>query len=167
MYVRVTTSNISRAGKHMYWLQHDFKCDLVLISMSKVFKEKYISAYFTPNCMKKSCCYLLMICMKNRSLKAKMDKILEAHIQCFCFLSCFWAAVTKENLFKTPAIVSLENFQILVWHPRLTFDWLSVSFFDYWPIRMSDLLLPLHWINALLHWINSLLHWITWKQHLS
>ena len=95
----------------MYWLQHDFKCNLVLISMSKVFKEKYISAYFTPNCMKKSCCYLLMIYMKNRSLKAKMDKILEAHIRCFCFLSCFWAAVAKENLFKMPAIVSLKNFK--------------------------------------------------------
>ena len=26
-------------------------------------------------------------------------------------------------------------------HPRLAFDWLSVSFFDYWPIRMSGLLL--------------------------
>ena len=25
-------------------------------------------------------------------------------------------------------------------HPRLAFDWLSVSFFDYWPIRMSGLL---------------------------
>ena len=100
MYVRVTTSNNTQTSKHMYWLEHDFKCNLVLISMSKVFKEKYISAYFTPNCMKKSCCYLLMIYMKNRSLKAKMDKILEAHIQCFCFLSCFWAAVAKENLFK-------------------------------------------------------------------
>ena len=26
-------------------------------------------------------------------------------------------------------------------HSRLAFDWLSVSFFDYWPIRMSGLLL--------------------------
>ena len=26
-------------------------------------------------------------------------------------------------------------------HPRLAFDWLSASFFDYWPIRMSGLLL--------------------------
>ena len=37
--------------------------------------------------------------------------------------------------------------QILLRHPRLAFDWLFVSFFDYWPIRMSDLLLSLHWIN--------------------
>ena len=34
-----------------------------------------------------------------------------------------------------------SNFQILLRHPRLAFDWLSVSFFDYWPIRMSGLLL--------------------------
>ena len=26
-------------------------------------------------------------------------------------------------------------------HPRFAFHWLSVSFFDYWPIRMSGLLL--------------------------
>ena len=66
--------------------------------MSKVFKEKYISAHFTPNCMKKSCCYLLMIYMKNRSLKAKMDKILEAHIKC-CFV--FWAVFELQWRKKT------------------------------------------------------------------
>ena len=33
-------------------------------------------------------------------------------LQCFRCLSCFSAAVTKENLLKTPAIVSLANFQI-------------------------------------------------------
>ena len=32
--------------------------------------------------------------------------------QCFRCLSCFSAAVAKENLLKTPAIVSLANFQI-------------------------------------------------------
>ena len=32
--------------------------------------------------------------------------------QCFHCLSCFSAAVAKENLLKTPAIVSLVNFQI-------------------------------------------------------
>ena len=68
-------------------------------------------------------------------------------LQCFRCLSYFSAAVGKENLHKTPAIVSLKNFQILLRHPRLAFDWLSVSFFDHWPIRMSDLLLTLHWIN--------------------
>ena len=77
----------------------------------------------------------------------------------FRCLSCFSAAVAKENLFKTLAI--------LLRHPRLAFEWLSVSFVDYWPIWMSDLLLSLHWINPLLHWINSLLHWITWKLLLS
>ena len=87
--------------------------------------------------------------------------------QCFHCLSCFSAAVAKENLLETPATLSLENFQILLRHLRLTFDWLSVSSFDSWPIRMSDLLLSLHWINPLLHWINSLPHWITWKLHLS
>ena len=76
------------------------------------------------------------------------------------FSCCIVVAVAKENLLKTPAIVSLANFQILLRHPRLAFDWLSVSSFDYWPIRMSGLLLSLHWINPLLHWI-------TWKLHLS
>ena len=53
-----------------------------------------------------------------------------------------------------------QIFKFFLWHPRLAFDWLSVSFFDYSPIRMSGLLL-------LLHWINPLLHWISWKLHLS
>ena len=44
--------------------------------------------------------------------------------------------------------------QIFLRHPRLAFDWLSVNFFDYWPIRMSDLLLSFHWINPLRHWIT-------------
>ena len=42
-------------------------------------------------------------------------------------------------------------------HSRLAFDWLSVSFFDYWPIRMSV------FFPFFLHWINPLLHWITWN----
>ena len=42
---------------------------------------------------------------------------------------------------------------------RLAFDWLSVSFFDYWAIRMSGVL-------PFFHWIDPLLHWITWKLHL-
>lgn len=51
--------------------------------------------------------------------------------------------MAKENLLKTPAIVSLANFQRIqmLRHPRFAFHWLSVSFFDYWPIRMSGLLL--------------------------
>ena len=60
------------------------------------------------------------------------------------FFSCFIVvAVAKENLLETRAIVSLANFQRIqmLRHPRLAFDWLSVSFFDYWPIRMSGLLL--------------------------
>ena len=43
----------------------------------------------------------------------------------------FSKTTAKENLLKTPAIVLLANFQILARHPRLAFDWLSVSFFDY------------------------------------
>ena len=41
--------------------------------------------------------------------------------------------VLKENLLKTPVIVLLANFQHIqmLRHPRLTFDWLSVSFFGY------------------------------------
>ena len=59
------------------------------------------------------------------------------------FSCCRVVAVAKENLLETPAIVSLANFQRIqmLRHPRLAFDWLSVSFFDYWPIRMSGLLL--------------------------
>ena len=78
------------------------------------------------------------------------------------FSCCIVVAVAKENLIKTPAIILLANFHYsqILQHLRLSFDWLSVSLFDYWPIRMSGLLLSLHWIN-------SLLYWITWKLHLS
>ena len=58
------------------------------------------------------------------------------------FFSCFTVfEVAKENRLKTRAIVLLANFQPIqmLRHPRLTLDWLSVSFFDYWPIRMSGL----------------------------
>ena len=41
-------------------------------------------------------------------------------------------------------------------NPRLAFDWLSASFFAYWPIRMPGLLLYLHWINTLPHWITTI-----------
>ena len=50
-------------------------------------------------------------------------------------LVCLWQ---KKTICCT---IFLSNFQILLRHPRLAFDWLSVSFFDYWPIRMSGLLL--------------------------
>ena len=36
----------------------------------------------------------------------------QCFLQCFRCLSCFSAAVAKENLLKTPAIVSLANVQI-------------------------------------------------------
>ena len=52
-------------------------------------------------------------------------------LHCFRCLSCFSATVAKEKLPKTPAIVSLANFQILLRHPNLAFDWLFVSFSDY------------------------------------
>ena len=59
------------------------------------------------------------------------------------FSYCIVVGVLKENLLKTQAIVSLANFQHIqmLRHPRLTFDWLSVSFFGYWPVRMSSSLL--------------------------
>ena len=46
---------------------------------------------------------------------------------------CIVVAVVKEDLLQTPAIVSLANFQCsqMLRRPRLAFDWLSVSFFDY------------------------------------
>ena len=40
----------------------------------------------------------------------------QCFLQCFRCLSCFSAAVAKENLLKTPAIASLANFQILLRH---------------------------------------------------
>ena len=75
---------------------------------------------------------------------------------------CIVVAVVKEGLLQTPAIVSLANFQSsqMLSRPRLAFDWLSMSFFDYWTIRMSDFLLSFHWINPLVRWI-------IWKLHLS
>ena len=36
----------------------------------------------------------------------------QCFLQCFGYLSCFSAAVAKENLLETPAIVSFSNFQI-------------------------------------------------------
>ena len=43
---------------------------------------------------------------------------------------------------KMPAIVLIADFQRIqmLRHQRLALDWLSVSFFVYWPIRMSGLL---------------------------
>ena len=57
--------------------------------------------------------------------------------------------MTKENLLKTPPIVSLANFQRvqMLRRPRVKFNWLSVSFFDYWLISMSGFLLFLHRIS--------------------
>jgi len=47
--------------------------------------------------------------------------------------SCIVVAVAKENLLKTPASVSLANFQCIqiLRHPGLAFDWPSMSFFDH------------------------------------
>ena len=59
------------------------------------------------------------------------------------FSRCIVVAVAKENLLNTPAVVSLANFQRVqtMQLRRLALDWQSVSFFDYWPVRMSGLLL--------------------------
>ena len=78
------------------------------------------------------------------------------------FSWCTDVAVAEEDFHKMPIIHSVANFlrSQMLQHPRLAFDWLSVSSFDYWPIRMSGLLLSLHKIN-------SLLQRITLKMHLS
>ena len=57
------------------------------------------------------------------------------------FLRCC-IVMAKENLIEMPAIVLLANFQRIqmLRQLRLALDWLSVSFFVYWPIRMSGLL---------------------------
>ena len=69
-----------------------------------------------------------------------MISLLELFFSC-----CRVVAVAKENLLETPAIISFANFQRIqmLRCPRLAFDWLFVSFFYYWPIRMSGLLLLL------------------------
>ena len=61
------------------------------------------------------------------------------------FSCCIVVAVAKENLLIAPAIVSLTNFSA---YPTVATSiqgshliGLSMSFFDYWPIRMSGLLL--------------------------
>ena len=59
------------------------------------------------------------------------------------FFSCYIVvAVAEKNLLKMPAIISSANFQLIqmLRHPTLAFDWLSVSFFEFRPIRMSGLL---------------------------
>ena len=50
---------------------------------------------------------------------------------------------------RKPTIVSLTDFQRvqMLRRPRVDFNWLSVSFFDYWLISMSGFLLFLHRIN--------------------
>ena len=56
---------------------------------------------------------------------------MQCFLQCFRCLSGFSAGVAKGNLLKTPAIVSLANFQILLRHLRLAFDWLPVHISDF------------------------------------
>ena len=74
---------------------------------------------------------LLLLCTESTlSAFYVVFSLLELFFSC-----CIVVAVAKENLLKTPAIV-FQRTQMLQ-HPRLAFDWLSVSFFDYWPIRIS------------------------------
>ena len=47
-----------------------------------------------------------------KQLKQRKHCKKHCFLQCFHCLSCFSAAVAKENLLQTPAIVSLTNFQI-------------------------------------------------------
>ena len=58
------------------------------------------------------------------------------------FSCCIVVAVAEENLPKIPNIVSLTNFQCIqtLQHPRFAFDWLSVSFFNYWLLRLLTIL---------------------------
>ena len=64
-----------------------------------------------------------------------VSSLLELFLRCCIFMA-------KENLIEMPAIVLLANFQRIqmLRQLRLALDWLSVSFFVYWPIRMSGLL---------------------------
>ena len=63
-----------------------------------------------------------------------LSSLLELFLSC-----CIVVTVAKGNLIEMSAIILLANFQRIqmLRHPWLAFDWLSVSFFDYLPIRMS------------------------------
>ena len=67
-----------------------------------------------------------------------MSSLLELFLSC-----CIVVTVAKGNLIEMSAIILLANFQRIqmLRHPWLAFDWLSVSFFDCLPIRMSGFLL--------------------------
>ena len=125
-------------------------------------------------------------------MRHSVDKRDTVHGECrFCFLGSCCSLLTKwmNNNFQDKQLISASMDCQVLHNPRslvprqcylqdpllkaavarmtqVAFDWLSVSFFDYWLIRMSNLLFSLHWINPLLQWISSLLHWITWKLHL-
>ena len=67
-----------------------------------------------------------------------VSSLLELFLSC-----CIVVTVAKGNLIEMSAIILLANFQRIqmLRHPWLAFDWLSVSFFDYLPIRMSGFFL--------------------------
>ena len=93
--------------------------------------KKWISACLFQIAREKSCDYVLIIYMekyemliiskhkqsarikcKNNLFKPCVQSKKHCFLKCFRCLSCFSAAVAKENLLKTPAIVVLANFQI-------------------------------------------------------
>ena len=68
--------------------------------------------------------------------------------------------------------------RVCAWFESKRFDWLSLSFFDHWPIRMLGFIcfLILYWINSFLHcfkknctalnqseWRNFFMYIINWK----
>ena len=84
--------------------------------------------------------------------------------QCFFSVFIVWAVFQlqwqKKTYLKHRPLFCLQIFKFSNFvATSKAHIWLAVcEFFDYWPIRMSDLLL---------YWINPLPHWITWKLHLS
>ena len=69
----------------------------------------------------------------------------------------YCCSTAKENLLKTPAIVSLANFQRIqmLRHPRLAFDWLSVEFLRCLTNKNVWFVNSLHGINPLLNYLKT------------
>ena len=76
------------------------------------------------------------------------DNQKEVLLQCFVVRAVFPVAVLlsrwrKKTYLKRRPLLRSHIFSVfqMLRHPRLAFDCLSVIFFDYWPIRVSGLLL--------------------------
>ena len=79
----------------------------------------------------------------------------------------FWTLRTLNSLLSFVTRLTSGDFnyhaiivpsRACVWFENKRFDWLSVNFFVYWPIRMLALLPFLHIITSFLHCVKEKLH---------